>query len=85
MSKFAYPAGTRFWADGEEGRPSIDDVKEYLNSINEKFFLGIVDCQVYVPENNICPLLSVHSPSARLIYPTGNFRVSKQQLTFYKL
>jgi len=77
MSKFEYPSGIRFWADGKDGRSTIENVRDALNSIDEKFYLGIVDCEVFVPFNNICPLLAVHSPSGRLVYPTGSFRTTK--------
>ena len=64
MSQYEYPIGVPRWYEGNE----LDQVRDALNAMDEKFPLGIVECSIRFPSRSVCPLLSRKTDKARLKY-----------------
>ena len=72
MWKFEYPSGTPYWEHDDEM------VVNALNNRDTNLKLGIVECEITINPNQVCPLLSHKSPDGRLRYSTEcNQRVIK--------
>ena len=50
-----YPVGQPYWADGLEGRETLEQVRDAINACDENFRLGSVECEVSFrnPENQM--------------------------------
>ena len=53
MYLFEYPVGIPYWADGEDGRKSLEEVRDAMNNYDENFPLGIIECSIDIPRDNI--------------------------------
>ena len=72
MWKFEYPSGKPYWEHDDEM------VVNALNNRDPNLKLGIVECEITINPNQVCPLLSHKSPDGRLRYSTEpNQRVIK--------
>jgi hypothetical protein len=74
MANYDYPSSPPQWEHDEQ------KIIDGLNNQDSNLPLAIVECEIFVPEGQICPLLSYKLPDGRLRYYTGTLKITKNSV-----